>query len=645
MEFPFDIELRSHQHLAIEAASKKDFGIISAPPGSGKTVMALKVIATKTQPALIIVHRKQLMLQWIERIEAFLGIPKNEIGKIGQGKAKAGKKITVAMIQSLGKHLEKQKSKEFIQSFGTLIIDECHHIPAKTYRNTISEFSSYYQYGLTATPFRKGNDEKLLFAYLGENIAEIKPTDIEEYKRPRIVIRNTSLNIPFNSKTDTFETLSKILIHDSSRNRLILKDVEIELKLGKKAVIITERKEHIETLNQYLKQSYESITLSGEDSEANRKTKWKLLNEGDYQVLITTGQFFGEGSDLRNASCLFLAYPFSFRGKLIQYIGRVQRSELTPVIYDYRDYQIDYLNRLFLKRNKHYRHFDKQATLFDEEINTNVSSQLLTIDKKIKIAITDLDFRYGALTFNYESSELNNPLEFEIENDDLRPEFDVLKPYFSKALKSKYVEVEIYAEYENKVLMAQSAYSRDIEGINQELIESVRFRFAEKNISGKNYSSKADGSLLDLEDLQDRNNTALYNSEEELINELLKNKDVKHFRQIRFLASKHEGKIMKLRFVLQPFSFVFLISGKEAFHIVLETLNTEEATYIWHFERLEKLQSDINLVDKDLNLIRNKGRHNFLESPPENFSRIVHDYSDERKGFVVWKSALEERLF
>lgn len=102
---------------------------------------------------------------------------------------------------------------------------------------------------------------------------------------------------------------------------------------------------------------------------------------------------------------------------------------------------------------------------------------------------------------------------------------------------------------------------------------------------------------------------------------------------------------MKLRFVLQPFSFVFLISGKEAFHIVLETLNTEEATYIWHFERLEKLQSDINLVDKDLNLIRNKGRHNFLESPPENFSRIVHDYSDERKGFVVWKSALEERLF
>ena len=643
--FFFDIELRSHQHLAIEAASKKDFGIISAPPGSGKTVMGLKIIAEKRQPALIVVHRKQLMEQWLERIISFLRIPKNEIGKIGQGKAKAGKKITVAMIQSLGKHLEKQESNEFTRSFGTIIIDECHHIPAKSYRNTISKFSSYYQYGLTATPFRKGNDEKLLFAYLGNNIAEIKSTDIDEYKRPRIVIRNTSLDIPFNSKTDTFETLSKILIHDSSRNKLILNDVETELKLGKKAVIITERKEHIETLNQYLKQSYESITLSGDDSEAKRTTKWKLLNEGNYQVLITTGQFFGEGSDLQNASCLFLIYPFSFKGKLIQYIGRVQRSELTPVIYDYRDYKIDYLNRLFLKRNKHYRHFDKQATLFDDERNTIVSSQLLTIDKKVKIAITDLDFRYGAVAFNYQPSELNNPLEFEIENDDLRPEFDVLKPYFSKTLKSKYVEVEIYAEYENKVLMAQSAYSRDIDNINQELIESVRFKFTEKNISGRNYSDKANGGLLDLEDLQDRNNTALYNSEEDLINELLKNKDVKHFRQIRYLALKHESNIMKLRFVLQPFSFVFLILGKEAYHLILETLDTEEATYIWHFERLEELQSDINLVDKNLNLIRNKGRQIFLESPPENFSRIVHDYSNKRKGFIIWKSTLEERLF
>jgi superfamily II DNA or RNA helicase len=119
----------------------------------------LKIIAEKQQPALIIVHRKQLLEQWVERIQAFLGIPKNEIGRIGQGKAKPGKAITVAMIQSLGKYLEKQETDKFTRSFGAIIVDECHHIPAETFRNTISKLSSYYQYGLTATPFRKGNEQ------------------------------------------------------------------------------------------------------------------------------------------------------------------------------------------------------------------------------------------------------------------------------------------------------------------------------------------------------------------------------------------------------------------------------------------------------------------------------------------------------
>lgn len=120
-------------------------------------------------------------------------------------------------------------------------------------------------------------------------------------------------------------------------------------------VLITERKEHIETLNQYLKQSYETVTLSGDDSATSRSSKWKILKDGNFQALITTGQYFGEGSDLQNIATLFLVYPFAFEGKLIQYIGRVQRSELTPTIYDFRDLKIDYLNKLFLKRNTYYR--------------------------------------------------------------------------------------------------------------------------------------------------------------------------------------------------------------------------------------------------------------------------------------------------
>ena len=644
--FTNNLNLRSHQHIAIEAISQKDFGIISAPPGSGKTVIGLKIIADKQQPALIIVHRKQLFEQWIERIQTFLGIAKNEIGRIGQGKAKIGKSVTIAMIQSLGKHITKQETNDFAQSFGTIIIDECHHIPADTFRKTISKLSPYYQYGLTATPFRKGNDDKLIFIYLGDIIAEIKPIEIEKYKHPRIEIRNTSLNVPYNSKTDTFEILSKILIHDSTRNKLIIKDVISELNKGKKVVIITERKDHINTLNQFLKHSFETITLSGEDSESSRIMKWKLLNEGSYQVLITTGQFFGEGSDLQNASCLFLAYPFSFKGKLIQYIGRVQRSEITPIIYDYRDYKIDYLNRLFLNRNRHYRYFDKQATLFDDYSDKEDSSKIFRIDKKIKVLIDKLDFRYGAVAFNFHISEFKKEFEFEVENDDLRPEFDVLKVYFSKLLKSKFVEVEIYVEFENNVLVAQTANSLDIEKINKEIIESVKFRFIEKSILSRRYLPDSEESLLGLKKLlEDQNNQVVYESEEDLMNDLLKKKDVKHYRQLRYLASKHESKTMKLRFVLNPFSFVFLLSGSEGYHLVLETLDTEEATYIWHFEKdIHTLKQKILVINNVLNLIRNEGRQIFLETHPENFSRVVHDYSDERKGFIIWKDLLEERL-
>lgn len=645
--FKTNFSLRSHQKSAIEATSRKEFGVITAPPGSGKTIIGLKVIAEKQQPTLIVVHRKQLLEQWVERIQAFLGISKNEIGKIGQGKAKPGKVITVAMIQSLGKYLDKQGTDEFAGSFGTILVDECHHIPAETFRNTISKLSSYYQYGLTATPFRKGNDGKIIFTYLGEIIADIKPQEIEQYKRARVIIRETALDVPFNAKTDPFETLSKVLVHDSTRNKLILGDITTELNKGKKAVIITERKEHIDTLYQFLKQSFEIVTLSGEDSESSRKTKWQILNSGNYQALITIGQFFGEGTDLQNASCLFLVYPFSFKGKLIQYIGRVQRSEITPVIYDYRDRKIEYLNRLFLKRNTYYRHLDRQATLFDDtEITKNPSKQTFTIDKKIKVSIDQLDFLYGAIAFEYNVPERKTELEFEIENDEVRPEFDVLKPYFSKALKSKHVEVEIFAEIENSLLVSQKANSADLEKINREIIESVKFRFIEQSIVGKQYVPGTEDNLLDLNKVQEgQNGKPFYDSEEQLLNDLLKNEKIKHYRQLRYLASKHDGSTLKLRFVLNPFSFVFLLPGTEQYHIVLETLDTEEATYIWHVDKNRQLLwQKLRSVDQDLNVIRNKGRQVFFEKQPENFSRLIHDYKDERKGFVIWKDHLEERL-
>ncbi|WP_445957702.1 TOTE conflict system archaeo-eukaryotic primase domain-containing protein [Yeosuana sp.] len=637
ISYTFNASLRNHQLGVIETVSKKDYGVIVAPPGSGKTVVGLKIIADKGQATLIIVHRKQLLEQWIERIEAFLGIPKRDIGVISQGKSKIGKQITVATIQSLPKQIESVQNQ-----FGTIIVDECHHVPAETFRNRIEKLEAYYLYGLTATPFRKYNDGKMIFTHLGEIIANIQPTEIENYKQAKIIIRNTELNVPYNSKTDNFESLSKILVHDTARNKLILEDVNTELNKGKKAVIITERKEHIDTLYLFLKQSYEVIALSGEDSETSKKAKWKILQEGNFQVLITTGQYFGEGTDLQNISCLFLVYPFSFEGKLIQYIGRVQRSEINPSIYDYRDYKIDYLNKLFLKRNTYYRKIDKQGTLFDEprdEITT--SNHILTIEKKIKVSIEELEFHYGSVAFKHPVVEMNTELQFQVENIEIRPEFEVLKPYFIKTLKSKNITVEIFAEFENGKLVSQLSLSTDIDQINKEVVEGVKFQFLNKGLLKKFTPKKQ--NILTSDELQEKN--IIYSNAEDLLNEILKNKQYKHSQHIQYLAERHENQVMKIRFVLSPFSFVFLLAGEHSYFIVLETLDTEEATYIWHNPKNKaSLIEEVKQIDDQLSIIREKGRQVFLENSPDNFTRILHDYSDNKKGFIIWKSAIEELI-
>ena len=644
--FKFLPDLHSHQQKALQAACKKDFGIIVAPPGSGKTITALKIVAEKQQPALIVVHRRALLEQWTERIKTFMAIPAKEIGKIGGGgKNRIRENLTVATVQSLGKLLEKPENDFLKDSFGIMIVDECHHIPAKSWRNTLSLFNTYYQYGLTATPFRKFNDEKLIFAFLGEIISELSPGEIEKTKHPRVIVRQTDLQLPFNPKTDKFETLSRVLIHDSTRNRLILEDINAELNKGKKAVILTERKEHIDALYQFLKQSYETITLSGDDQADQRKSKWKALKLGNYQALITTGQLFGEGTDLDNANVLFLVYPFSFKGKLIQYIGRIQRSEIAPVIYDYADQQIEYLRKLFLKRNKYYRELEKFHLLADDNQNATEFADGVTIEKQIKILWKEISFRYGDISFRYHDKKTDILLDFEIENEIMRPEFEVLKPYFAKQLKSSGITVDIFAEIENGRIVSQSAVSKDIEKLNNDLVESVRIQFVTKQIFSKK-PANGDQNIAGLENMQQQDKDySLYDSEEELLKDVLKNASFLHHHYLRYLAGRHEKSVLKVRFVLKPFSFVFLLRGKTQYHIVLETLDTQEATYVWHIDTTQTtLGSALESIENDLTFIRNKGRHAFLKNPPRNFSRIFHEYTDSKKGFIIWKDALEERL-
>jgi hypothetical protein len=236
---------------------------------------------------------------------------------------------------------------------------------------------------------------------------------------------------------------------------------------------------------------------------------------------------------------------------------------------------------------------------------------------------------------------MNTELQFQVENIEIRPEFEVLKPYFSKTLKSKNITVEIFAEFENGKIVSQLALSADIERINKEVVEGVKFQFLNKGLL-KQFNPKKK-NILTSDELQE--NERIYSNAEELLNEILKNKQYKHSQHIQYLADRHENQIMKIRFVLDPFSFVFLLAGENRYFIILETLDTEEATYIWHTHKNKaSLIEEVKQIDDQLSVIREKGRQTFLGKSPENFARIMHDYSDNKKGFIIWKSALEETI-
>jgi len=358
VKFETSCKLFDYQEEAVREIITRENGLLVSPPGSGKTIIGIDIIAKLKQPTLILVHKKQIFDQWLERIEDFTNVSKREIGQYVSSKKKVGKKITVAMVQTLSRmeNLEELKDK-----FGLIIIDECHHMPAKMFRSVVTKLNPFYLYGLTATPERKNNDGNLIPIYLGEILHKIENNfrvNEKELTRdtPKVIINETDLGVPFKVKADNFQLLSKIIVFDSNRNRQIVEDIKKEANSGRKCLVLTERKEHIEVLGCYLKKEFEVIEFSGDLTEKKRREKTRQINDGNFQILLATGQLIGEGTDFQNLESLFLVFPFAFQGKLIQYIGRIQReNDGNNKIYDYRDKKVEYLERFFKKRLRYYK--------------------------------------------------------------------------------------------------------------------------------------------------------------------------------------------------------------------------------------------------------------------------------------------------
>ena len=324
VDFTFTGKLRPFQEEAVRVLLARDFGTLAAPTGSGKTVIACAMIAQRRQPALIIVHTKELADQWGERIGQFLGIPPKEIGRIGDGKRVIGEKITVALVQSLYKCAAEINSR-----VGYLIVDECHRTPSRTFSEAVSAFDCKYMTGLSATPWRRDGLSRLIFWHVGDVIHEIKKRGLIEggdLVPLDVVWRETNFH-PEADPTEEYSSMLTELTLDATRNVLITGDVIKEVRNGGGVgLILSDRKSHCECLHGLLSSlGIRARLLTGDLRNGERRQVVEDLNVGRVKVLVATGQLIGEGFDCKTLSTLFLATPIKFDGRVLQYLGRVLR--------------------------------------------------------------------------------------------------------------------------------------------------------------------------------------------------------------------------------------------------------------------------------------------------------------------------------
>lgn len=351
MSFASKIALRPEQEVVVAKALVAGEGVIVAPPGSGKLIMGLELIARHDKPALILTHRKQLMDQWVEHIQQHLGLPKKQIGRYSSAYKKSSNYITVGLLQSFARAKD---LSTLADTFGVIIVDECHHIPARTFRAVISQLNAPHIYGLTATPKRKHNDEQLIYLYIGGIVATMRANQ-QEASSPVITIRETDLRLPFSWKTDQTELLAKVICYDTARNQQIAKDVLASIAGGKKVLVLSERKEHLSILELYLREPAKVIIFSGDDSAVKRKVKLAQIERGEYEVLLATGQLIGEGVHIPTINTLVLAFPFAFEGKLVQYVGRLLHVDKPAGLIDYHDKHVTVLADQYKKRARAYK--------------------------------------------------------------------------------------------------------------------------------------------------------------------------------------------------------------------------------------------------------------------------------------------------